>query len=103
MSGLLLCVFGVINLLLAGLMLLAKSYSGVIEELNSEPKKYTVAMVLYISLAVVGFSWAIARFVGRGKILKSNHYNANGVITSSVILCAIFVLRIITNLNLNNA
>lgn len=102
-SGILLCIFGVISLLLAGLMLLAKSYAGVIDELSYEPKAYTFAMLFYIILAIVGFSWAIARFVGRGKILKSNQYSANGVITSSVTLCAVFVLRIITNLNLNNA
>lgn len=93
-SGILLCIFGVINLLFAGLMLLAKSYAGV--------EDYTFAMVFYIILAVVGFSWAIARFVGRGKILKANQYSANAVITSSATLCAVFVLRIFTNLNLNN-
>lgn len=102
-SGILLCIFGMISLLLAGLMLLAKSYAGVIDELSYEPKAYTFAMLFYIILAIVGFSWAIARFVGRGKILKSNQYSANGVITSSVTLCSVFVLRIITNLNLNNA
>ena len=39
-SGILLCIFGMINLLFAGLMILAKSYAGVVEELNSEAKAY---------------------------------------------------------------
>ena len=102
-SGILLCIFGMINLLFAGLMILAKSYAGVVEELNSEAKAYNFAMFFYIILAIVGFSWAIVRFVGRGKILKANRYSANAVINSSVTLCVVLVLRIITNLNLNNA
>ncbi len=102
-SGILLCIFGGINLLMAGLMLLASSTAGIVDEFTKDASDYKWAIFFYIILAVVGFSWAIGRFVGRNKILKTNQYSANGVITSSITLCLVFVLRIITKLNLSNS
>ena len=93
-SGIIQCVFVFLNFCGAILSCIV-----VINEPGVRVSNYKVAIIAYLFLAILMLVWAITRFVGSIKIKRNGYYSAYNVVTASICLCVILLLRVVFKLN----